>query len=118
MVVAWHVSCVTVDSVAGSETPAVRSVSLVTLRILDTVVVVDELMVDVQLPIVCVLVLKPLRTKTEVRVVCPEQRSAVLLSSIVAQNKRKSVFCVLAYDSAASGPSFMISLCRDRVGRR
>jgi hypothetical protein len=68
-------TCITSHGVAGCKTPAIFTIALIIMGVFYTMPIMDQRMVPVQLPVVCILVLQAIRIKAKIGIMGPEKRS-------------------------------------------
>ena len=94
------------------------TVSFVIVGVLDAPGPVYKGVADVIFPVVPVFVLKVSGVKSEIRVMRPEKRSAILLCTVVPEGEGMAVLRYRGPDIAAPGPSFMLNFRRYGIGGR
>src|SRR5690606_39979138 len=116
--------CVSFYGIAGSQAPAVLTITFVPFWIFNAVLPVDQGMVAVILPIVRILIAQPPRVEAEIRIVRPEQGAAELRCEVVLQGQVIAILlmCRIISHTAASRPTLVVTFCgypmRDRKSTR
>ena len=108
---------ISVDGVAGCQSPAVGPETFVVLGVADTVDTVHKRQVTHLVEVVgAVFILQPDGVEAEKRVLCPEERSG--FCALIAQMQLDILHFMRVYNGPVLRPALVIDCCRHAVGRR
>ncbi len=100
--------------VTGSKSPAVHSISFIPPGIHNRMPAVNQGMIHILLPIICIPVFQTTRIKSQVRIMGKKQRTSVIHS----QRQKNAVKFLTVPKNRTVSPSLMIYGIVNRMGRR